>query len=294
MCSLFLQLVLTTLHICAIIDREMETKLNPDSPYPLYFQLYRLLKERIENGEYGQDEKIPSENELSRTFGIGRPTVRQATDRLIREGLIERRKGSGAFVRNLQRQVELFSLAGTSAAFHESGIELEQRIVDPLVLADIEAPRTAGKKSEPADTSGAKAERGDSSNTGFGNPFEGRRCYFFSRISLVDREPVLFEFIYLDPEVFVGIERFSIEGASLARIVEEFYFMKPVGGSQRISVAFLDPARAAAFGTDERTPLLLARRTLDFKPKDRAIYSDIYCRTERFEFTQDLGGLFHV
>ena len=58
--------------------------LNADSPVPLYHQLADLLQERIRAGEYPAGSKIPSEPELARTFGIGRPTVRQATELLTR------------------------------------------------------------------------------------------------------------------------------------------------------------------------------------------------------------------
>ncbi|MFL6539073.1 MAG: GntR family transcriptional regulator, partial [Chthoniobacterales bacterium] len=49
--------------------------------------------------------------ELSRQHGIGRPTVRQATELLVKRGLIERRRGSGTYVRKAEQRVDLFSLA---------------------------------------------------------------------------------------------------------------------------------------------------------------------------------------
>jgi GntR family transcriptional regulator len=72
--------------------------LNPESPLPLYRQLAELLLERIRVGEYTSGSRIPSEPELARTFRIGRPTVRQATDLLVRRRCLERRRGSGTYV----------------------------------------------------------------------------------------------------------------------------------------------------------------------------------------------------
>ena len=60
------------------------TALNPASPLPLYRQLADVLLARIREGEYPSGIRIPSEPELARTFRIGRPTVRQATDLLVR------------------------------------------------------------------------------------------------------------------------------------------------------------------------------------------------------------------
>ena len=70
--------------------------LTADSRIPLYHQLADVLRERIRAGQYPAGDRIPSEPELSRTFGIGRPTVRQATDLLVRQRCLERRRGSAA------------------------------------------------------------------------------------------------------------------------------------------------------------------------------------------------------
>jgi GntR family transcriptional regulator len=72
--------------------------LNTQSPVPLYRQLAQRLRANIERGELAVSQKIPSENELASEYGIGRPTVRQATDLLVREGILQRRRGAGTFV----------------------------------------------------------------------------------------------------------------------------------------------------------------------------------------------------
>jgi GntR family transcriptional regulator len=63
---------------------------------------------------------LPSEHELARQFRVGRPTVRQATELLVRRGMIERRRGSGTLVRPARPEVDLFTLSGTIAAFERT------------------------------------------------------------------------------------------------------------------------------------------------------------------------------
>lgn len=57
------------------------------------------LREHIQNGTFSNGTKIPSENELAEQFHISRQTVRLAISNLEREGLLERIKGSGTFVK---------------------------------------------------------------------------------------------------------------------------------------------------------------------------------------------------
>lgn len=60
---------------------------------------YTHLLHRIVTGEFAEGTALPSENSLCRLFGISRPVVREALDRLRSEGLVESRQGSGTFVR---------------------------------------------------------------------------------------------------------------------------------------------------------------------------------------------------
>lgn len=62
-------------------------------------KVYHLLFTRISNGEYPANQKLPAENALSQEFGVSRPVLRAALDRLRDEGLIYSRQGAGSFVR---------------------------------------------------------------------------------------------------------------------------------------------------------------------------------------------------
>lgn len=56
------------------------------------------IKKAINAGKYQVDTKIPSENQLSAQYGVSRQTVRKAISRLIDEGYLYSRHGSGTFV----------------------------------------------------------------------------------------------------------------------------------------------------------------------------------------------------
>lgn len=70
------------------------------SGVPLYLQLAAAVRQRIYRGNLPPGSKIPSLGALQTEFGVARVTVRQAMDRLEREGLIIRHKGKGTFVKS--------------------------------------------------------------------------------------------------------------------------------------------------------------------------------------------------
>lgn len=63
-------------------------------------EISESLRKAIHAGEYGSGDRLPSEHELVSTFQVSRPTVSRALRELQHSGLIERRVGSGTFVRN--------------------------------------------------------------------------------------------------------------------------------------------------------------------------------------------------
>lgn len=68
-------------------------------PPSLVDRVYETLLARIMSGEYPPDFRLPSEHELAGHFEVSRPIVRDALERLRKEGLIYSRQGAGSFVR---------------------------------------------------------------------------------------------------------------------------------------------------------------------------------------------------
>jgi DNA-binding GntR family transcriptional regulator len=242
--------------------------LNHSSPVPLYHQLADILRERIRSGEYTPGIRIPSEHQLAATYGIGRPTARQAVDVLVRKGLLARRKGAGTFVRKPDKEVDLFSLAGTLSAFQKKGLPVTTRILHKTRL------KSVGKNSQ--------------------NPFAGAEAYYFSRLSQVEGEPVLMEDLYLHPSIFKGIDEIDLAGRSLSRVVEERFYMRPTGGKQNFRIGYVDGKKASNLDVEPTEPILIVNRFLHFSQAENAIYSELFCRTDRFVFSQEIGGMSDV
>ncbi len=241
--------------------------LNTQSPIPLYRQLADLLASRIREGIYEPGCRIPSEHQLAADFGIGRPTARQAVDLLVRKGQLHRRRGSGTFVCDAQQEIDLFSLDGTSASFKKKGLNVESSLITPLHKLD----RVEGKD----------------------NPFKEQAAFSLTRLTRVDGEPVLIEDIYLDATLFAGIESIDLEGKSLSVIAEEQLYLQPVGGKQSFDIGYLDRRRSQYLNTGTDIPILVVKRFLHFPQMPNGVYCQLWCRTDTFVFTQNIGGRDH-
>lgn len=61
-------------------------------------QLYGQILEQIVSGRLPQGTRLPPELDLCKMFGVSRPVVRQALQRLSADGLVHARQGSGTYV----------------------------------------------------------------------------------------------------------------------------------------------------------------------------------------------------
>lgn len=56
------------------------------------------LRERIGNGDYDVDSKLPTESQMTKIFGVSRTVIREAIAALAADGIVEARQGAGVFV----------------------------------------------------------------------------------------------------------------------------------------------------------------------------------------------------
>lgn len=78
--------------------RTMNLSIDHKSPVPLHVQVEELLREMIQMPDYQNGKLLPKEVELAKKLGISRNTLRQATNKLVYEGLLFRKKGVGTKV----------------------------------------------------------------------------------------------------------------------------------------------------------------------------------------------------
>lgn len=117
---------------------------------PLYIQIKDILRSKIIDGTYQAHQKIPSESEMMKSFGVSRITVRQAINDLQKEGLLFKIHGKGSFVSKPKASQELTHLQGFGEAMHLLGHETHADVLHfGLIKASTAiAPKIGVKKEE--------------------------------------------------------------------------------------------------------------------------------------------------
>ena len=153
-------------------------------------QLYGQILQQIVAGTLAEGARLPSEQALCRSFGVSRPTVREALLRLHADGLVSSRQGSGSFVlhrppdrltrlaegadiagllRCLEVRIGLEGQAASLAARRRDAADLE-RI--NAALRALEARMADGASPEVADFAFHRAVAAATGNALFGEMLE--------------------------------------------------------------------------------------------------------------------------
>ena len=71
--------------------------LDRESPLPLWAQVLTHVRARIAAGEFR--DRFPTDQELVDDYGVSRHTIREAVRRIQADGILDRRRGRGSFVK---------------------------------------------------------------------------------------------------------------------------------------------------------------------------------------------------
>lgn len=104
-------------------------QVNHADPLPLHVQIERLLRKLIVDPTYRQGAPLPAEVELAGKLGVGRQTVRQAMQKLVHEGLIERRRNAGTRVTPRNLTTRLSDWGSFTAEMSRQGVALDMLTV---------------------------------------------------------------------------------------------------------------------------------------------------------------------
>jgi GntR family transcriptional regulator len=172
------------------------------SPLPIYVQLAGWAESMISTGEFPVGTQLPAESRLARDFRLNRNTVRQAIALLAERGLVEKKRGVGAFVKRRSALAPTHQL-GRMTSFIDD-FEMADVAIEDKILAQEKARAGAELASK------LKVHPGDP-------------VVVIERLRIADGIPFLLEKQFYPWEQFAGLLETEIKGSMYQLLTSRFH-----------------------------------------------------------------------
>jgi GntR family transcriptional regulator len=237
---------------------------EPLAARPLYQQARDLLVRRIIDGVWAPGRYLPSEQQLSREFGVSIGTLRKATQDLVDQGLLERLHGRGT-------RVVLHSSARSRFRFLRF-VHPDGRAFQPVARV----LRRTVKAATAEDRAHLALARGD-------------RVVVLNRLRSEDGEAMVYERVALPADLFAALD---LERGS--DMTEEVYvrYQRQCGVTivrteDEVGLDVADAEKAEALGVPEGGALLRVSRIAYALDGRRAEYRESWTARLRYRTKLD-------
>lgn len=194
---------------------------SPESNVPLYVQLAAFIKIQIQADILKAGDKLITEDSLCKALNISRTTVRQAMDRLVEEGLINRYRGKGSYVADQKLKRNINYMYNFSDNIRDAGAEptsmvIQHKIVDvdENVAELLQLPRGQSK------------------------------AFLLKRLRCANNEPIILETTYIPSYLCPGIEKLDFSTASLYSTLINNYSLSLYHAVETIEAILIDSSEA--------------------------------------------------
>jgi GntR family transcriptional regulator len=227
-------------------------------------RIYLLLRERILSGELELGARLPGELSIASEYGISRVTVRRALDNLAAEGLIDRRPGSGTFVREGNSvQPIVADLSNVLSHLVEMGRRTGVRL---LSFAYVNPPESVAASL--GLTPGERTQRS-------------------IRVRLIDGAPFSYLVTHVPERIGVTYSEADLASMPLLALLERSGIVVEEA-SQSIGATLAGPDVAEALGLEIGSPLLSLTRVV-WDPSGQGVeHLHALYRPDRYSFHMDL------
>ena len=230
-------------------------------PIPLWFQIAERLRAAVSNGDFVPGDRLPSEAELNRLYGVSRTTARAALDRLEHEGLIARRSGKGSILLPPRVELPLKTFAGFTDEMRARGLvpSYDTRAVGPRP-----APR----------------EVAQSLRVKVGEP-----VVMVDRLLFADGFPMATSQSWLSPAVLKGHQpptQAELNAGSLYAWIERQCGVRIVGGEVFILAANADAETARSLEIETGTATVVAHQLSHSAAGEPVEFVVLHYRSDRY------------
>ncbi|MFZ7131842.1 MAG: GntR family transcriptional regulator [Eubacteriales bacterium] len=233
--------------------------LYPGNGKPLFEQLRDAIIQKITEGEYLQEDKLPSERQFAEKYNISRVTVRQALNQLVQEGVIIKKQGKGNFVAVKKIENKLDSLLGFVEEFSIKNRKCEVAILKKEYVI-----------ASPEISSAMKID-------------EDAKMLMVVRQIFVDNQSLGLDYTYVPNNVAYLLEGLDYKKDILYRVLEKNGF-KLSTADQIITADILNPEEARLLKQTTASPVLVINRVAYVEGGHPIVYSKTVYLADRYQY----------
>lgn len=242
-----------------------------DNPVPLHTLIREDLRGQIARGVFAPRQRLDSEAQLMRRYGVSRITVRQALQTLEQQGLIVKVAGKGSFVAPEKPSQDLTQLQGLAEAMAPQGRQIRNRVL---------AVRRESAEAALALRLGLAL---------------GEPVVHLRRVRLVDGVPLSLDLTWLPAAEGERIAQGDLVRRDVFVMLEQDLGLTLGHADLSIDAVAAEPDVADELGIEPGEALLRIERlthTAGGRPID---WETLYCRADRFRWrlrlNRHLGGI---
>lgn len=211
--------------------------LPPSITEPLYVRLKIAIRDLIGKGLRPGD-RLPSETELCREYGLSRITVRQAFDALAKEGAIERKQGRGTFVAMPKRAEPVVYFGSFTEEVAADGHRGSTRLISAEII-EADARVSNRLRIQPH-----------------------QAAWKIRRVRMSDGQPVCYQVSYVPQLLLPNAARAEFRRGSLYDRIERTLGEPLSDAEENIEAMLADPYRATLLDLHVGAPLLVLERVV--------------------------------
>lgn len=208
--------------------------------------------------------KLPSERTMSEMWGFNRITLRAAIQRLILEGKLYNKRGSGTYIADEKIERNLQDLESPTKFISNLGKSIQNKVISAKIIESNK--QTTQKLHLPL----------------------GHKVALLERVRFVENEPFMLETSFLNYNLFTNIEKYDFELESLYEVIEKQYGYKISKGEENISIAYATSYEAELLHINEGDEVFYVSGAVYNEKEVPMEYFKSICRADKMRFVSIL------
>lgn len=206
---------------------------------PLWAQVLDDMRSRLASGEFAAG--LPAERELIDQYKVSRHTMREAMRRLHADGLINRERGRGTFIRTNQNiEQRTGSLYSLFRSIEDQGFEQRSKVLE------------LDERSDPAVATNLGVD-------------PATKFVYLHRIRNADDTPIATDELWIPSEYAAPFLKTDFEHTAVYAELERQCGIRPGAGWERVQPIIPSKSERALLGTSAKIPAFLIERCTTYR-----------------------------